>query len=270
MIFMFLFYSDEGAIAGLSREDRNGLVERHVRYNHEVLERRATVLATRGLDPSHEAVTVRPANGVATVRPGPAVSANLALAGFYLVECDDLAAAVELAKLYPMPEGLGSVEIRPVMRAWDYAPSVDTPASPAAVWRCYEDLDTWPSWKHGVVSVTLDGPFEAGASGTLTATGAAPMAFRIVSATPGAAYGSETDVVPDGTLRMEHTLEPLPDGGTRITHRATVPRAILDVLGLEFSPALYAGMHASLQALAKVACEADPSALATPDGRSAA
>jgi hypothetical protein len=54
---------------------------------------------------------------------------------------------------------------------------------------------------------------------------------------------------------MEHTLEELPASGTRITHRATVPRAALDAFGLEFSPALYAGIHQTLAALAKAAVD---------------
>ena len=38
-------------------------------------------------------------------------------------------------------------------------------------------------------------------------------------------------------------------GGTRVTHRPTVPRAALDEFGLEFSPALYAGIRQTLVAL---------------------
>ena len=253
MIFLFLFYSDERAIATMPREERNALVDRHVTYNHQVLERHAKVLATRGLEPTHEAVTVRPRDGVPTVRPGPFANTSEALAGFYLVECSDLAAAVELAKMYPMPDRLGCIEIRPVMRAWDYAPSVDTTAPPEVVWRRYADVATWPQWKTGVAAVALDRPFGAGASGWLTPTDRAAVPFRIVTAAENVSYVSETDVVPGATLRLEHTLEPLPDGGTRITHRATVPRAALDAFGLEFGPALYAGMHETLKALAAVA-----------------
>lgn len=253
MIVMFLFYSDEAAIAGMSREDRNGLVERHVHYNHEVLEKRATVLATRGLDPTHEAYTVRPKDGRMTVTPGPFARTAEALAGFYLVECEDLAEAVELAKAYPMPEGLGCIEIRPVMRSWDYAPSVDTAASPAEVWQRYVDVGTWPEWKFGVDSVRLDGPFAAGTTGELTPAGRPAMPFRLTKVEPERGYTSETEVVPGGVLRMEHALEELPGGGTRITHRATVPRAALDAFGLDFSPKLYAGIKRTLDALSAAA-----------------
>jgi uncharacterized protein YndB with AHSA1/START domain len=248
MIFTFLFYSDERAIASMTRDERNGLVERHVHYNHEVLEKRATVLATRGLDPSHTAWTVRPGS----VTPGPFAQTAEALAGFYLVDCRDLAEALELAQLYPMPEGLGCVEVRPVMTAWDYAPSIDVAAPPAAVWARYADVATWPRWKHEVAAVRLDGPFATGTTGELTPDTRPAMPFRLASVDAGTGYVSETEVVPGGVLRLEHTLEPLAGGGTRVVHRATVPRAALDAFGLEFSPALYAGMQASLEALKKL------------------
>jgi uncharacterized protein YndB with AHSA1/START domain len=253
MIFMFLFYSDEQTIARMEGADRNGLVERHVTYN-EVLRKRARVLATRGLDPTSRSVTVRTDNGAPVVLPGPAVRTEHALSGFYLVECADLDEAIELAKLYGMPEGLGSIEVRPVLGGWDYEPSVDTTAPPAAVWRRYADVSTWPEWKFDVAGASLDGPFRAGATGTLKPATRDAMPLRIVRATENEGYLSETDLA-GSTLRIEHILEPLPGGGTRITHRATVPRAILDALGDEFGPVLYEGMRQTLDALAKAALD---------------
>jgi hypothetical protein len=253
MIFMFLFYSDERVIAAMSREERNGLVERHTAYNHEVLEKRATVLATRGLQPTHTAHTVRPRNGQITVRPGPFASTSESLAGFYLVDCRDLDEALELARTYPMPEGAGCIEVRPVMTEWDYAPSVVTPASPETVWRVYADLAGWPSWYTGVTNATLDGPLKDGASGRITlADQPVSVPFRIVSATENQGFVSETELAPGAVVRTEHTLEPLREGGTRVVHRANVPRAVLDAFGLEYGPLLYSRMRQSVQALAAI------------------
>lgn len=250
MIVMFLFFSNEQAMAGLDRAGRNGLVERHIAYNHEVLEKRATVLATRGLQPTPAAVTVRPrAGGGLDTTPGPHAVTAEALNGFYLVECRDMAEAEELARLYPMPEGLGCIELRPVMQSWDYAPTADVTASPARVWQRYQDVAGWPEWQRGVRAAELDGPFTAGATGTLATTDGDTVAVRIVSTDPERGYVAETEVAPGIWIPQEHALEPLPDGGTRITHRATVPRAALDHFGLEFSPAYNAGMRASLDGL---------------------
>lgn len=260
MIFMFLFYSDEGAIASLSNDGRNGLVERHIRYNHEVLERRVKVLETRGLEPTASALTVRPVDGELTVTEGPFSDTGEALAGFYLVDCRDMDEAIELAREYPMPEGLGCIEVRPVMRTWDYAPSIDSPASAATIWSLYADVDTWPAWKIGIKEVKLDGPFETGTSGFLTPTDQPPMPFHIVEAKEHEGYVSETEIARRVVLRLEHYLTPLPRGGTRVTHRATIPRAALDTFGLNFSPEFNAGIRATLRQLSDTAVKLDQAA----------
>lgn len=250
MIVMFLFFSNEPALAALDQAGRNGLVERHVTFNHDVLERQVSVLATRGLQPSSAARTVRPHAGAdPVVTTGPHAPADEALAGFYLVECRDLDEATELARRYPMPAGLGCIELRPVMQSWDYAPSVDVAAGPADVWRHYADVAGWPSWEHDLAAVTLDGPLTTGATGTMRPAVGPAIAVRIVSAAPDVGYVCESEVAAGVWLRMEHDLAALPGGGTRITHRALVPRAALDVLGLEFSPALNEGMRSTLQRL---------------------
>ncbi|HEX6077296.1 MAG TPA: YciI family protein [Micromonosporaceae bacterium] len=254
MIFMFLFYSDERVLAAMSREERNGLVERHTAYNHEVLEKRVTVLATRGLQPTHTAYTVRPRNGQTTVRPGPFASTSESLAGFYLVDCRDLDEALELARTYPMPEGAGCIEVRPVMTEWDYGPTAVTTASPELVWRVYADLAGWPSWQAGVTGVTLDGPLKGGASGRIKlADQSEPVPFRIVSATENQGFVSEIEFTPGVMMRTEHLLESPRDGGTRVVHRANVPRAVLDAFGLEYGPLLYSRMRESVKALTAVA-----------------
>jgi uncharacterized protein YndB with AHSA1/START domain len=254
MIFMFLFYSDERVLAAMSREERNGLVERHTAYNHEVLEKRTTVLATRGLQPTHTAYTVRPRNGENTVRPGPFASTTESLAGFYLVECRDLDEALELAKIYPMPEGAGCIEVRPAMTAWDYGPVALTSAPPERVWQVYADFADWPSWQAGIVEATVDGPLKGGASGRIRlADMTESIPLRIVSATENQGFVADTELAPGVVLRIDHQLEPQPDGGTRIVHRTNVPRTVLDTFGPEYGPLLYSRMRQSVAALAAVA-----------------
>jgi hypothetical protein len=173
------------------------------------------------------------------------------LTGFYLIDCADQAEAIELAGGYPMPEGLGSIEVRAVIQEWDYAPSVQTTAAPDAVWRQYDDVASWPEWKHGIERVELDGTLAAGATGHLVVTGRPAMPYRIVSADPGRGYVSETELGEGVLLRIEHVLAELPGGGTRITHRVNVPRAALDLFGHDFSPALNDGIRRTLHALAQ-------------------
>jgi hypothetical protein len=257
---MFLFYDDEGALASLSQEERNKLVENHIHYNHEVLEKRAEVLAIRALQPTNTAVTVRPVDGQLTVREGPFAETSEALAGFYLIDCEDMDEAIELARQYPMPEGLGCIEVRPALQAWDYAPSLDSPASPSTIWNLYADVSSWPEWKVGIEDVKLEGPFETGTRGWLTPIGQPAMPFHIVEAKENGSYVSETEIAKTVQLRLEHYLTPLPNGGTRVTHRATIPRAALDTYGLNFSPEFNAGIRRTLRQLSAMAVKIEAAA----------
>lgn len=257
MIFMFIFYNDEGAMARLSTDARNALVERHIEYNFDYLTRHTTLIENRALQPTGTAFTIRPAGGGQVVREGPFEQTEQALSGFYLVDCADMDEAVELARAYPMPEGLGCIEVRPALQTWDYAPSVDTAASASTVWGFYSDVLRWPEWKTGIDLVELDGPFAAGTRGLLTPTGQPAMPFHIVEAEPGISYTSETELTPGVRLRLSHMLTPQVGGGTRITHRASIPRAALDTFGLNFSPDFNAGIRTTLRTLSSVATAAE-------------
>lgn len=248
MIFILTFYADEQALASLSEVDFNALIERHTAFREEVAAR-ADVIDSRALQPSQTAVTVCPAGDGWSTQPGPAADLAQNFTGFYLVDCADQDAAIELAKLYPMPDGFGCIEVRPVLADWDYAPSQQTAAPSAAVWRKYVDLDSWPRWWHGVTAVELDRPFQSGASGSLSRADGVPVPVRIVDVRDGIGFTTEIDLAPGATLRQDHVLEELPDGRTRVVHRATVPRALLDALGMDFGPELYDGMRQSVAAL---------------------
>ena len=94
--------------------------------------------------------------------------------------------------------------------------SVETKASPQAVWKIWSDTSTWPEWNPDVQSITLDGPFAAGTSGTMKTK-------------QGTGQVQLTDVVPGGSFRLETTVIPLtrfafvcrvaagPSGGTTIS-----------------------------------------------------
>ena len=70
-------------------------------------------LASEALEPVRTAKSVRVRAGKLTVRDGPFTETKEHLAGFYLVEANDLNEAIELAgKIPPVREG--SIEVRPV------------------------------------------------------------------------------------------------------------------------------------------------------------
>lgn len=76
--------------------------------------RKDNIVAGEALQPTSTATSLRRgAGGAYTVTDGPFVESKEALGGFYLLEADDLDAAIELAREIPAPRG--GLEIRPVM-----------------------------------------------------------------------------------------------------------------------------------------------------------
>ncbi|MEO7151607.1 MAG: YciI family protein [Burkholderiaceae bacterium] len=90
-------------------------------YAQRVAERRQ-LLAAEPLHPVHTATTVRVRNGQVMLTDGPFAETKEQLAGFYLIDADDLNEAIEIAAGIP-PARHGSIEVRPVRTLDVAAPS---------------------------------------------------------------------------------------------------------------------------------------------------
>jgi hypothetical protein len=64
------------------------------------------------------ATTVRVQDGRTLTADGPFVELKEAIGGYYLLEADDLDAAIELASQIPAARLGGAVEVRPAERYW--------------------------------------------------------------------------------------------------------------------------------------------------------
>ena len=67
------------------------------------------------LQPAMTATTVRVQDGATLTTDGPFPETKEALGGYYLLEADDLDAAIELAARIPAARMGGAVEVRPVV-----------------------------------------------------------------------------------------------------------------------------------------------------------
>ena len=67
------------------------------------------------LQPATTATTVRVEDGRTLVTDGPFAAVKEALGGYYLLEADDLDAAIELAARIPAARMGGAVEVRPLV-----------------------------------------------------------------------------------------------------------------------------------------------------------
>lgn len=103
---------------------------------------------------------------------------------------------------------------------WTFQHTETTTATPEQLWRLYQDPTTWPEWDHQIEDVTVDGPFETGATGTIKPVGGPRTRFRMVEVTEKVSF---TDVtrLPLAKMRFDHWIEP-GVGDTSFVHRVTI------------------------------------------------
>jgi hypothetical protein len=106
------------------------------------------------------------------------------------------------------------------MADWEFEHSAESKAKPAGIWERYTDVDHWSDWSKGVEESELDGEFEVGSKGTIKAPQLFRTRFELIEVDPERRFDSKAKVL-GGTIVFEHFIEPA-NGGTRITHRATL------------------------------------------------
>ena len=77
------------------------------------LEARGALVLLQRLQPTSTATKVSKRHGDLVVADGPFAETREQIAGFYVIECDDLDAALEIAAQNPAAE-FGTVEVRPI------------------------------------------------------------------------------------------------------------------------------------------------------------
>ena len=97
----------------LEREKWSAVPDRECDACGRGLRERGMLVAAEPLEAVDTATTVRVRNGRVTVTDGPFAETKEQLAGFYLIEPNDLDEAIEAAAKIP-PAREGSIEIRPV------------------------------------------------------------------------------------------------------------------------------------------------------------
>jgi hypothetical protein len=97
----------------LSAEKWSAVPDRECFDCGDGLRKAGTLLAAEPLHPVDTATTVRVRNGRIDVTDGPFAETKEQLAGFYLVDANDLDEAIQIAAKIP-PAREGSIEVRPV------------------------------------------------------------------------------------------------------------------------------------------------------------
>lgn len=105
--YMALIYSDERAWSSTPDEERNAVYARYMEFSQ-----RPEVVDGAELQPVAAATSVRVRNDETLVTDGPYAELKEALGGYFILECDSIEQACELAAEIPAAEH-GAVEVRP-------------------------------------------------------------------------------------------------------------------------------------------------------------
>jgi hypothetical protein len=99
-----------GELEGLSEDELNALVGEYLAIGES-----PAVIGGEQLQPVETATTVRVQDGRTLLTDGPFVEAKEHLGGYYVVDADDLDAALEIAARIPAARMGGAIEVRPVV-----------------------------------------------------------------------------------------------------------------------------------------------------------
>ena len=105
MKYLCLVYLDEKKLTAVP--------DRECQACGDSLREKGKLVAAEALQGIHTATTVRVRNGKVSVTDGPFAETKEQLAGFYLIDANDLNEAIRVASKIP-PARVGSIEVRPV------------------------------------------------------------------------------------------------------------------------------------------------------------
>ena len=110
MQYMLLIYSNDTEWDQLSEEEQNAIFSEYVAIGDD-----PRVGPSHQLQPAGTATTVRVQGGDTLTTDGPFVETKEELGGYYLLDADDLDAAIEVAARIPAARRGGAIEVRPVV-----------------------------------------------------------------------------------------------------------------------------------------------------------
>ena len=114
MRYLALIYRDEAVVSQWGQNEINAEYAGYMSFNEEAQKRGVLTDNGEALQPVHTATTVRVRDGKTLVTEGPFAETKERLGGFYLLNCQNLDEAIELATKIPAVTN-GSIEIRPIM-----------------------------------------------------------------------------------------------------------------------------------------------------------
>jgi uncharacterized protein YndB with AHSA1/START domain len=96
-----------------------------------------------------------------------------------------------------------------------------TTAKPEAIWRLWADVPNRPRWDESPERITLQGPFQPGAAGTVKLRGQPERKFEVVDTVPPQTYTDRFFLPLGGKMDWAHTISEV-DGVRAVTFDVSV------------------------------------------------
>lgn len=94
--------------------------------------------------------------------------------------------------------------------------TVETTASPGAIWQIWEDVAHWNSWDHGIEFSRIEGPFQTGTTGVLKPKGGPLVHTKLTRVEPMKLFIDEAQLTL-ARIIVSHSLNESA-GKTLVTH----------------------------------------------------
>ncbi len=113
MLYAFLCYNNEDAVFSWTQEEDDAVMAKLAKA-HEPLEKAGRFGPAVRLMPTTAATTLRKDSDPPVVLDGPYAETKEQLLGFYVIDCDDLEAALAVARDLAEANPGGAYEVRPL------------------------------------------------------------------------------------------------------------------------------------------------------------
>ena len=131
---------------------------------------------------------------------------------------------------------------------WAHETSAETTAVPAAVWRLWADVDSWPTWNGDIERISIDGPFAPGALITMTPFDGEAIELRITEAVENELFVDEA-AMGGAVIRTFHRIEAAGEGKSRIVYRMEISGPDAQEVGPSLGPQITADFPDTIAAL---------------------
>lgn len=112
MRYLLLIYGPQWDRSAVAPEQMQAIMDEWTDYTADLV-RRGVTEGGEALEPTSTATTVRVRDGQTLTTDGPFAETNEVLGGYYVIKCDNLDQAIEIAAKCPGARD-GSIELRPI------------------------------------------------------------------------------------------------------------------------------------------------------------